>query len=359
MEKKISIYGSAYEWRRADRTKYLSAKSKGLLPEICKMFGWELPTKFYKPNGHWNKENCIAEGKKYNSLKEWREKSISILSIVYKNGWVDECTAHMIKTRVPHKYWDNKENCLAEARKYSTRTEWGRNSSGAINSAKKYGWYEECIAHMVDDKFILTKEYCIEEAKKYKLKQEWKEKDGSTFYVAKHNGWYDECTAHMVEYRKPPDYWTKENVITEAKKYNTITEWRANSSGSYAAAKRNKWTKEALRYIKKNREIMCWTKENCLVEAQNYNVKSNWGKYSCKSYQVALKNGWMDECTAHMVTRVPYGYWQIKENCLAEARKYSTRVEWVNKSGSSYQCAKKYGWLEECLIIMNNGEKNK
>jgi hypothetical protein len=42
-----------------------------------------------------------------------------------------------------------KEKCIEDAKKYKTKSEWINNSNGAYCSAKKNGWLEECCAHMV------------------------------------------------------------------------------------------------------------------------------------------------------------------------------------------------------------------
>jgi len=52
-------------------------------------------TQINNPNGYWNKENCIEEAKKYNTIKEWRTNNQTSVNKVRKNGWMVECTKHM------------------------------------------------------------------------------------------------------------------------------------------------------------------------------------------------------------------------------------------------------------------------
>ena len=47
--------------------------------------------------------------------------------------------------------------------------------------------------------------------------------------------------------------------------------------------------------------------------------------------------------------RKPYGYWNIKENCIEDARKYKTKSEWKKNSGGAYGAAWKNKWLDECF----------
>jgi hypothetical protein len=45
-------------------------------------------------------------------------------------------------------YWNNKNNCLVEAKKYNTITEFKYGSNGAYKSAHKNGWFEYVTKHM-------------------------------------------------------------------------------------------------------------------------------------------------------------------------------------------------------------------
>ena len=51
-------------------------------------------------------------------------------------------------------------------------------------------------------------------------------------------------------------------------------------------------------------------------------------------------------------TKKPNGHWKIKENCIAEARKYNTSREWQLKSPGSMCSAYRLGWADECCEHM-------
>ena len=42
----------------------------------------------------------------------------------------------------PNGYWDVFENVEREAKKYKSRTECARNSSGAYDAARRHGWLD-------------------------------------------------------------------------------------------------------------------------------------------------------------------------------------------------------------------------
>ena len=54
-----------------------------------------------------------------------------------------------------------------------------------------------------------------------------------------------------------------------------------------------------------------------------------------------------------MKLRKPNGYW-ILERCKEDALKYETRMEWKNNSSGSYRMALKMGWSDELTKHMIN-----
>ena len=150
-------------------------------------------------------------------------------------------------------YWNNKERCIEDAKKYTTKTEWAKNNSSAYLSASKNGWMGECCEHMIElqkPSGYWTKELCIEDAKKYKSKGEWKKKSNSSYHSATKNGWIRECSEHMIEIKKPSGYWTKERCIEDAKKYSARFVWQKKSNSAYNSARINDWVDECCEHMK-------------------------------------------------------------------------------------------------------------
>lgn len=52
-----------------------------------------------KPKGYWTKERCIEEGLKYESIKEFRQKSFNSYKIAYRKGYICEIEL-LIKNKV-------------------------------------------------------------------------------------------------------------------------------------------------------------------------------------------------------------------------------------------------------------------
>jgi hypothetical protein len=244
-------YKSLAEFKRDYPSEYSFLKGKKLLKNLCQDMGWVFREKkidLIKPNGYWAiKENVIAEAIKYSDKASWSSNSSGSIKSAYKNGWIEECTAHMeIKLLTPKTYW-SLENCIEEAKKYETRTEWNKKSYTSYKIARKNNWMNICTIHMVElqkpDGFW-TLERCLEESKKYKTVSEWKNNDKRSYQAAMTGKFLDKCTSHMEVLRLPRNYWTKEKCIDIAKNYNGRFEWQKNNFSSYNTARINGWLDE-------------------------------------------------------------------------------------------------------------------
>lgn len=92
-----------------------------------------------------------------------------------------------------------------------------------------------------------------------------------------------------------------------------------------------------------------WTKERCRNEALKYKTKIEWSNKSSSSYSTAKRMGWIEEMTQHM-NKSPGDY--TFEECLLESQKFNTRAQWQKTSRRTYDKARKEGWVEECAAHM-------
>jgi len=55
---------------------------------------------------------------------------------------------------------------------------------------------------------------------------------------------------------------------------------------------------------------------------------------------------------------IPYGFWQIKENCRQESLKYDTITEFMNSNRGAHKSATNNGWIREFFQHKNDNKRN-
>lgn len=269
-----------------------------------------------KPRGYWTKDNCLVEAKKFLTRKEWQISSGSSYQIARRNNWLDECCEHM---QVLQKSWSLSE-IIASAQRFSSRSEWIKSDSTSYSYARSHGWIDDASSHMVSLKLrngTWSKEACIFEAKKYSSKLDWKNHSPSSYVISVRNKWMYECSAHFLVLRKHEGY-TKDELIEDAKKYQTRNEWRNSSSKRgpspyYSAAQRYGLIDECCSHMSSIiKPKGYWTKKRCIDEAKLFLSIKEWHSNSSGSYQIARRNGWLSQATKHMhKLNISYGEYLI------------------------------------------------
>jgi hypothetical protein len=84
----------------------------------------------------WSKESVIADAQKYTSVSQWRKNSSSAYAICCRNKWNDEACAHMSKQKQANGYWTD-ERVLIEAKKFSSTADWASSSPSSYSAAKR------------------------------------------------------------------------------------------------------------------------------------------------------------------------------------------------------------------------------
>lgn len=84
---------------------------------------------------------------------ELEKRHPSIYGVAQKRKMLDELFKNhpnkgYTKNQVIDGFWQNKEHCLAAAKKHNTRTEFRTEFMGAYASCRKNGWLEEACEHM-------------------------------------------------------------------------------------------------------------------------------------------------------------------------------------------------------------------
>jgi len=187
----------------------------------------------------WNKQTCFNEAKKYKTRGVFFNGSRGAYIKALKTGWIDEYTWLCSRQTKPAGYWDDYEHCYEEAKKYKNRRRFQKGCNGAYNKALKNGWLEDYtwFEEVKKPNGYWNKETCLEEAKKYSSKKEFKEKANGAYQFAYKEGWLDDYT-----WFKPlTGYWTYEACKTEAAKYDTRGHFKIGTCGAYTKSRVNGW----------------------------------------------------------------------------------------------------------------------
>ena len=168
--------------------------------------------------GKWTKKKCYEEARKYTKRSEFQRNSSQAYYISMKNGWIDEMDWLPKRQLHPSGYWKNKENFLNENKKYKSKKELEKGNLAAYAAGYKYGYLDEvdweCERKVLPFGYWKVKENVMEESKKYKSRNEFRKANQSAYWAAHKYGYIDQM-----------DWLTNRNKNTnERKKNKTLLE---------------------------------------------------------------------------------------------------------------------------------------
>ena len=95
----------------------------------------------------WTKDRCLEEALKFKTKNDFRNNSPSAYNKSLKRKWINDICTHMNEIKKPRDYW-TKEECHKESLKYSTRSEFNRESVSAYSKAWEKNWLDDICNHM-------------------------------------------------------------------------------------------------------------------------------------------------------------------------------------------------------------------
>lgn len=253
-----------------------------------------------------SKEKIIDEAKKYTSVTDFQKYSGGAFNAARRLGLMDEFTWLKKKEKLPFGYWKDKEHCMEEAKKYTSKKEFQKNNQSAYWASLKYGYLNE-MPWLVKNKsttrnILNNKDLVMKEGRKYSSRAEFKRNNRSFYEAALRYKWLDEMLWLDKKTQKVRGYWeNKEEVFKEAGKYTSRSEFKEKSNGAYSSAHKHGWIDEMVWLKSKNekgaeREKKRWkTKDDVMEESKKYNSRSEFWKKSKRAYEIARKNKWLDE----------------------------------------------------------------
>ena len=199
-------YSSFEEWKKKAPNSFLKARQMAL-------FGLIPPVPVPKRVNKWNKKSVIESAQKYPNKPEWRVAESGAYASAKRNGWMKEASAHM-EILNPLGKWASEETVVKEARRYETKSEWQRVSSGSYEAAKRLGCFNEAIEHMRLVRQSWTKEKVIASARNFKTIAGWRQKNSSAYAAAHRLKIVKQATAHMMILNPIGAWLTKEAVVS-------------------------------------------------------------------------------------------------------------------------------------------------
>lgn len=254
----------------------------------------------------------------------------------------------------PYGYWNDKNHCLKEAKKYKNKFELQRKCNGCYRSAIRNGWlddvaslYDNSIQYMRYDEPV----NCI---------YVYEYKDLNHFYVGRTNNIKRRNKQHCNGYLHRDGSRTYDIVYKFAKNNNInipkpiILEDKLTAEQSQD--REDYWKKF---YIKKGMKCLNkgatgigkgslgatvrWTYDEFCKEALKYSYKTEMKYKNQSAYKAGVHNGWINIPFENRKKKDKY--WDNIDNVLDAAKNSMGAKDMVRKYGGAYNSARKHGWL--------------
>jgi len=177
---------------------------------------------------------------------------------------------------------------------------------------------------------IWSKETVIADALKYTSISEWRKNSSSAYAICCRNKWNEEACAHMQKKKEANGFWSDEKVLTEANKYSTTAEWASSSPSSYSVAKRRKLVPSAMtRALVHNQ----WGKSQIEKVAKECKTRGEFRSTYPSAYSIAIDKGWLEDVCAHMLNTAPwFGPRVIREYLISHDIKFIAEYKFKENS---------------------------
>lgn len=265
----------------------------------------------------------------------------------------------------PLSFWDNKENCIEEAKKYNNKYDLQKHCTSCYRGMFRNGWLDE-IAELYYDDSIQYMRYdepinCV---------YIYEYSDLNSFYVGRTNnikrrhrqhcngyGHKDGSRTYDIVYKFAQDNGVEipEPIILEEKLTAEQSQEREDYWKRYYTDKGLKCLNKATTGIGKGSlgATLKWDYETCKKEASKYVSRYEMKTKNQSAYNAARKNGWINEFFNGWAKKIDT-YWNNLDNVLNAAKECVGARDMISKYGGAYNSAKKHGWVK-LLIYKDKG----
>lgn len=160
----------------------------------------------------------------------------------------------------------------------------------------------------------------------------------------------------MKRDKKPSNYWTKERVFEESRNYKNKIEFFKGCPRAYEVARKNGWLKEMTWFTRPTAHNKKWTEERVFEEARKYTTRTEFMNGCGSAYNVACKNNLINKMDWFEEIIKPCNYWTY-ERCYEEAKKYNSIAELRKYNKVVYNKVWKNGWLDKMPWLVDGRVK--
>lgn len=310
-----------------------------------------------KEINYWNnKENCINEAKKYNKIYNLQRKCYGCYMGLKRNGWLYEVFPSKNK---PNSYWENLDNLIKEASKYKTKKDFKRYSKSAYNASIRNGYIKE-----LEKSFIKDDNRFNNDENRNHLIYCYEINEYNTCYVGQTINLHYRDMSHRRGRKHSNGRITYGCLYTFCKEHNIeipspiIKENNLNAKESLIQEdywlknyQKNGWNTLNIAKTGEHSGSLgsrkVWTYEKCKEFCKNYKYKSELKTANYQCYFTCLSNKWFDDFDIVDKQVHSNGYWNKKENCLEIASKCENKTEFIVRWQGAYKSVVKHNWINE------------
>ena len=377
-------FSSRSQLKNADGPVYEASRKNGWLAEFY-------PTLNYAGRGELTKEFCHSIAKTCNSRGEFHKKDASAYGKSVSKGWINE----FFPITMVHAPYTHDE-CRELALRCDSKSAFKKLNASAYSAARINGWLSE-FTHFKDTSTVRSEvrrkysdEFIISEAKKYTTLADFRKHSPAACQIAYRRGlmntftWLehprlnDSDNIYVYEFKDlgyayigrtiHPKYRNETHHNIGSPVYKFATENHVNiPEPKYVRVGLNPFTEGRLaeqEIISKykadgwkllNNTVggelgglgrMKYSKKTCLDTAKKYTTKIDFMNNDIQIYRFAKKHGYLGSYTWLKSMKTSLSHWNY-ETCAEEAKKYETRSEYYACSKGAYDVAKQNGWLDE------------
>ena len=396
MSKKIYDYEKCFELARQCSCTSEMQKQFGSAYNDARKNGWINDYTWFVRKQHkpYTYEDCYNIARNYKCSSDFQKGNGSAYGKARANGWIKDYDWFIVKQHSPFTY----EECFEFAKKYDSRLSMFRGNVGAYQAALNHGWLDDYTWFQSPQKpyNYWTKARCAEESKKY----------GTAYGKARTNGWLDEFTwlrderldfhndkidcVYAYEFIELKSVYIGRTLMRRARTRDKEHLFVDNDA-VYLFAKENNIRVPSMKilengltlkegkkkegyYVEKYRNegwtilnrtktgslgnifVVKWTKKTCHNEAMKYKTRGDFAKFNGSAYDVARRNGWLNDYTWFEEMQKPSGYWEDYDNCYNAAKECKTKTEFIKKYGAAWAQSRKRGW-QNYYVWFNEVEK--